>query len=72
MGDPIPGPEADAVKAVGDKIRDLKKAKAEKDAVMAEVANLTAAKAAYEAKHGQPFPAPPPQQSSKSKKKKKK
>ena len=70
--EPIPGPEADAVKAVGEKIRDLKKAKAEKDLVMAEVANLQAAKAAYEAKHGQAYPAPPPQQSPKKSKKKKK
>jgi hypothetical protein len=63
--------EAAKVNAVGDKIRELKKAKAEKDVIMAEVAKLKEAKEAYEAAVGEPFPAPAPQQSSKKKKKKK-
>ena len=64
--------ETAKVNAIGERIRQLKKDKAEKDVVMAEVEKLKAAKVAYEAAVGEPFPAPAPQQSSKKKKKKKK
>ena len=64
--------ETAKVNAIGERIRQLKKDKAEKDVVMAEVEKLNAAKAAYEAVVGEPFPAAAPQQSSKKKKKKKK
>ena len=50
--------ETAKVNAIGDKIRDLKKAKAEKEVIMAEVAKLQAAKEAYERAVGEPFPAP--------------
>lgn len=59
--------EAAKVNAVGDKIRELKAAKAEKDVIMAEVEKLKAAKAAYEAAVGEPFPAPAPAPSKKKK-----
>ena len=63
--------EAAKVNAIGDRIRQLKKDKAEKDVIMAEVEKLKVAKAAYEVAVGEPFPAPAPQQSPKKKKKKK-
>ncbi len=50
--------EAAKVNAIGDKIRELKKSKAEKSVVMAEVEKLKAAKVAYEKLVGEPFPAP--------------
>jgi hypothetical protein len=59
--------EAAKVNAVGDKIRQLKAAKAEKDVIMAEVEKLKAAKVAYEAAVGEPFPAPAPAPSKKKK-----
>ena len=60
--------EAAKVNAIGDKIRDLKQAKAGKDAVMAEVEKLQAAKAAYEKAVGEPFPAPQSDKQPKQKK----
>ena len=66
------GTEMANVVAIADRIRQLKKEKVQKEVIMAEVEKLKAAKAAYEAAVGEPFPAPAPQQSSKKKKKKKK
>jgi hypothetical protein len=60
--------ETAKVNAIGDKIRELKKAKAAKEEIMAEVEKLKAAKAAYEAAVGEPFPAPAPAPSKKKKK----
>ena len=48
------------VNAKGDDIRKLKAAKASKDEVMANVAELNALKAEYEAAAGKPWPAPAP------------
>ena len=52
--------EAAKVNAIGDKIRELKKQKAAKEVVLAEVEKLKAQKAAYEQAVGEPFPAPAP------------
>jgi hypothetical protein len=57
--------ETAKVNAIGDKIRELKKAKAAKEEIMAEVEKLKAAKVAYAAKVGEAFPAPAPAPSKK-------
>jgi hypothetical protein len=63
--------ETAKVNAIGDKIRELKKAKAAKEEIMAEVEKLKAAKEAYAAKVGEAFPAPAPAPSKKNKEQKK-
>ena len=62
--------EAAKVNAIGDKIRALKKEKAAKEVVMAEVEKLKVQKAAYEQAVGEPFPAPAPAPAPKKKEKK--
>ncbi len=59
--------EAAKVNAIDERIHQLKKEKAQKDVVMAEVENLKAAMAAYEEAVGEPFPAPATRHSSKKK-----
>eukprot|EP01043_Picozoa_sp_COSAG02_P034105 COSAG02_NODE_2366_length_9052_cov_1.784541_4_plen_1632_part_00 len=59
--------ETAKVNAIGDKIRELKKAKAAKEVVMAEVEKLKSAKEAYEKAVGEPFPAPAPAPAKKKK-----